>query len=358
MIFSRDYSRAILNLKQEETSSSDGYGIFGRVVIEIKGGRGEIMLYAKGIEAGASGNLYLICRKGDKLIPLKAVLVNINEGAAAVKWRFNPDNILGSGLKIEDVCVIVLINRDGEPILSAFCGKPVKWKREGLFFSVAVKAVSGESIKTGETEKESKEEVLKAETEALKVKEPEKEVKADIKTEIKAEKETEAKAELDERVIKFTEVVNRFQKDLDELRYYAYMEKTEREEEAAEQALDFNIDYIFAKRPVYDFREYRGDFREIGLNDLCLIDGCMYKYANNPTVRAAYRKYKHLLLGRNGAELLFCIPDKNRELKEAELLGFTDFKEIDNNFGYRIMKITKEKNSNENPKEKLDGRGA
>ncbi|MCD7778158.1 MAG: hypothetical protein LUH47_06620 [Clostridiales bacterium] len=134
MIFSRDYSRAILNLKQDEDlSSAEKYNIFGRVVIEIKNGKGEIMLYAKGIDSENSGSLYFVCSRGEKFIPLKAVLVNITGGAAALKWRFNPDNISGSGLKIEDVRVIALADDKGKLILSAFCGKPVKWNKEGLY---------------------------------------------------------------------------------------------------------------------------------------------------------------------------------------------------------------------------------
>ncbi|MCD7778159.1 MAG: hypothetical protein LUH47_06625 [Clostridiales bacterium] len=194
--------------------------------------------------------------------------------------------------------------------------------------------------------------------------------KEEIKTEKpKAEKEISEKPaetrhsgneskELDERVKKFTEVVNHFQKDLDEFRRYAYMEKIDSEDERLNKSCSFDVEFIFRERPEYDFEGLDGDFRKIGLNDLCLIDDYMYKYAYNPTVRAACRKYNHLLLGREDGGLLFCLPDTNRELKEAELLGFGEFKETGKNFGYRIMRIAKETKLNENPKEKLDGRRA
>ncbi|MCD8091139.1 MAG: hypothetical protein LUD81_11080, partial [Clostridiales bacterium] len=196
MIFSRDYSRAILNLKQEESSSSDRFGIFGRIVIEIKAGKGEIMLYAKGIEGGRTGSLYLICQRGERLIPLKAVLVNINEGSAALKWRFNPDNISGSSLKIEDVRVITVITKEGRPLLSAYCGRPLKWRASEVFSSEIHRGEAGAGeikkpeIKTAESkpkaENKTKEKTgKKPETEKAAEKIPEKE-------------KQEAKSELDE----------------------------------------------------------------------------------------------------------------------------------------------------------------
>ncbi len=350
MIFSRDYSRAILNLKQED-SSAEPSGIFGRVVIEIKSGKGELMLYAKGIEKTSAGSLYLVCQREDRFIPLKAVLVNINEGSAAVKWRFNPDNLSGSGFKIEEVKVIAIISEKGESLLSTFCGKPVKWRTAEVMSAelppeASKKPVSERAAPNIRQEAKQKKEALSKPEKALKTASAEEPSKK------------EAAPAPDERVLKFTEAVNRFRKDLDELRYYAYMEKTENDEKRqTEQGCCLDLDSLFRKRPEYVFEGCEGYFVKIKLNDLCLIDDYMYKYANNPTVRRAYRRYGHFLLGKTEDELIFCVPDENRRLNCAEKLGFADFKETDGAMGYRIMKLAKEKKY-ENPKEKLDGGGA
>ncbi|MCD8091140.1 MAG: hypothetical protein LUD81_11085, partial [Clostridiales bacterium] len=155
----------------------------------------------------------------------------------------------------------------------------------------------------------------------------------------------------------FTEVVNRFRKDLDELRLYAFTEKAENEERQAAESPVLDAGYLFRERPEYIFNECEGYFVKICPNDLSLIDDYMYKYADNPTVRAAYLRFGCLLLGKTEGELMFCLPDVKREFKDAERLGFTDFREAGEDKCFRIMKITKE-NEYENKKKELDGRRA
>ena len=53
MIFSRDYSRAILTLRQEEGGFSAENGVFGRAVVEIRNGRARVMVYAQGLKSGS-----------------------------------------------------------------------------------------------------------------------------------------------------------------------------------------------------------------------------------------------------------------------------------------------------------------
>ncbi len=347
MIFSRDYSRAILTLRQDEGRfSADRRGIFGRAVVEVRSGRAKVMLYAQGIKNGCICSLYLVCQRGEEFIPMKAVLVNIKNGRAEVKWDFNPDNILGSGFKLEDVRVLAVLTEDGDSVLSAYFDKPVSWRREKVK-AAEVRELSAE-------EKDSCDETPQAEEKDSCDETPQAEEKPQ-ETEKPSEPESEKKRDKPTYDVDFNEMVNRFKKDLDELRKYAYMQRPTQEENQR-CGLNLDVDHIFNTRDIFTPPfEGEGEYREINLRDLALIDPYSYKLSNNPTVRRCTLN-GGLLLGRTEEGLLLCIPD-DRSFKNWEGLGFDIYRPLGNGRGYRIMKIKKE-NLYENTKEKLDSDGA
>lgn len=329
MIFSRDYSRALLSLRQEDSRfCADRKGIFGRAVVEVKRGRAKTMLYAQGIQNGCICSLYLICRKNEGFVPLKAVLVNVKNGRAEVKWEFNPDNILGSGFKLEDVKALAVLTEKGEGVVTAYFDRPVDWKKQ-------VRKNSACEVKAEDETKQPKSTVLNEE-------QPKEDKRTDNTAEAKkpeskktAEKDTPPKAQKD-----FTEVVNRFRRDLDELRRYAYMEEAEKAEKAETRVKGEGISEVTmecvtkGRQTETPFGETGGEFRKISLKELCLIDGYMHKLENNPTVRSCYIKHGHLLYGEHNGKKLLCVPDEEREVLEGESLGFCGCEN-----GYRIMKI-------------------
>ncbi len=333
MIFSRDYSRAILNLKDGGGSLSQGKGVFGRAVVEVKGGRGQIMIFARGVKPGCICSLYIICRKENGFVPLKAVLVNTKNALAEVKWDFNPDNILGSGFKLEDAAALAVLSDKGERVVAAFFDKPFD------FGEVRTAEVSKPTVKTENTQK------------------PKLEKKAEEREKIspdKEEKEEKPKSSEDEKNISranntgfdFTEVVNRFSKDIDELRRFAYMQKMDYEAEESKARRDRRslcTDDILEGRDSFKLKDNEGsegDFCKISLNELCLLDPCMYKYQNNPTFIKCFRKYGHLILSKQEDSLVLGLPDCERDFKDSETLGFCDFVLTKPRFGYRIMKIS------------------
>ncbi len=371
MIFSRDYSRAILTLRQDDGRfSADRRGIYGRAVVEVRGGRAKIMLYAQGIKNGCICSLYIVCRRNDRFIPMKAVLVNIKNGRAEVKWDFNPDNILGSGMKLEDAKVLAVMTDSGESVLSAYFDKPVKWRTEKTSPVRASAAEEAEepAKETAEEPAEAAEKPDREEKTAEAAEEPDKEEKPEettdepCETEISADEEKpteepsvgEDAGRTSAGNIDFTEVVNLFRKDLDELRKYAYMQRPVQEEKTVCRH-KFDIDHIFEEReriaPPFD-----GEFRRIYLRDLALVDEYAYKLENNPTVRRCALE-GGLLIGRLSDGFALCIYDRSGSFKDWKLLGFDGCKQGRSGEVYGIMKIGKEK-PYENTKEKLDGNGA
>lgn len=336
MIFSREYSRAILNLREGDGRfSQGGKGIFGRAVVEVRGGKGRIMVFAQGVKGGCICSLYIICRKGRGFVPLKAVLVNTKNSRAEVKWDFNPDNILGSGFKLEDVGALAVMTDRGDRVVTAFFDRPFDW---GV-------------VRTAELESQSDEVQKNEETAEI-------EETADIAEGIEGENEKPLTAEecggdeKSETIEKngegtgfdFTEVVNRFRKDVDELRRFAYIQKMDFEDAKKDKERDRRglcLEGILEDRETFELEGTQGRFCRIFLDELCLVDPHMYKFENNPTFRRCFNKYGHLILGSDGEGLVLGLPDEEREFKDGEILGFCDFVLTKPQFGYRIMKIEK-----------------
>ncbi|MCD8238925.1 MAG: hypothetical protein LUC92_06310 [Clostridiales bacterium] len=336
MIFSRDYSRAILNLK-DGGNLSQGKGVFGRAVVEVKGGRGQIMIFARGVKPGCICSLYIICRKGRGFVPLKAVLVNTKNSLAEVKWDFNPDNILGSGFKLEDAAALAVLTDKGERVVAAFFDKPFDF---GEVHTAEVNrpkpAVKPENTPKPEPKPEKKAE----ETEIIS---PDKKDKEEKPKSYEDEKNT---SQTSNTGFDFTEVVNRFSKDIDELRRFAYMQKMDYEAEESKARRDRRSlckEGILEDRDCFtlkDNEDNEENFCKISLNELCLLDPCMYKYQNNPTFIRCFNKYGHLILSKQGNNLVLGLPDIERDFKDSEALGFCDFVLTNPKFGYRIMKIS------------------
>lgn len=342
MIFSRDYSRAILTLRQDEGQQAEGFGgIFGRAVVEIRNNRARVMVYAQGLKNGCICSLYFICRKGEDFIPLKAVLVNIKNSRAEIRWEFNPDNILGSGFRIEDTAAMVILTEKGESILSAYFDRPVKWRNSHEVKAAEVcEALPAEDIISDDAvEDEAFDEAEAAEV-------PRTEEKSEGTEPL--EKSDEAVNEKpNKEIVDFTQVVNRFRKDLDELRRYAYMERLDREEarEAAKnRRSDFNTEYLYDNRDkCCPFEDDSTEYFKIGLKDLSLIDSYLYKYANNPSVICAYLEFGHLLLGKDAGRIFLLMPENSKTgVRSKADMGFSEYREGKDGLGYRVLEINKE----------------
>lgn len=383
MIFSRDYSRAILTLRQEEGGFSAENGVFGRAVVEIRNGRARVMVYAQGLKSGSMCSLYFICRKKDDFVPLKAVLVNTKNGRAEVKWEFNPDNILGSGLRIEDAAAMAVLTEKGETVLASYFDKPVNWRAHSAHSVEAASETVCETDNDADNGENTESSAVSPETEtsAVTAETPENDgpqtVDAENGTENNTANNTESNAEnkaesnnvsdngdngnTAKEILDFTKAVNRFRKDLDELRRYAYMEKLDRQEaERRKTPCMTDAKYLFENREeICPFENDSGRYRKIGLRDLSLVDRYVYKYENNPTVIRRWLKYGYIVLGEKDGELLLLLPcEKNKERSDVEI-GFDGFMDCGGGFGYSVLKIKKENGAwYENTKEKLDARRA
>lgn len=323
MIFSRDYSRAIFTLKQE-ADFGEKTGIFGRAVVEIRGGKAKLMVYAQGLKNGCICSLYFICRRGEEFVPLKAVLVNIKNGRAEAKWDFNPDNILGSGFTIEDAAVVTVMTKEGETVLSAYIDRPVDWRKN--------KEIAAAEVLVSKECKEDKPSLSEAE----------------YKQDDEGSKATPdiEKTQPDRETLDFTRVVNHFRKDLDELRRYAYMERLDREETEVHnnKNCNFDLNFLFETREkCCPFDEDDTEYIKIGLKDLSLVDPYIYKYANNPTVVCSVLKHGGLLLGKKDNNILLLMPYDGKSCPAGVDIGFKDSMTDRDNKDYRVLKIQREK---------------
>lgn len=117
----------------------------------------------------------------------------------------------------------------------------------------------------------------------------------------------------------FKDIVGRFKKELEELKYYTKMQEkyNEQKPESFFDTGDNNIDYMFSHNAqMQPFRHPDNDTEWIRVSphELSAFPGDFYKYINNPFVCSANKKYKHLIMGRKKKDGKWCyilgIPEK------------------------------------------------
>jgi len=151
-------------------------------------------------------------------------------------------------------------------------------------------------------------------------------------------------------------MVEKFKKDIDELKYYATMDEKEAKinnniikEKINKNFLD--IDYIFKRnKSVTPFSNDKNNIKWVraSLKELAIINNNMWKYINNPFIACNYRRYGHILIGRDeNNNFILGVPSRyNPSYKlEASIQGFKKFRRYDdkkpmlNDYGYWIMLI-------------------
>lgn len=142
----RRYDRFFIMFKQE----LNGYSIDGRepngyCKIEIRDGHGRASTYIQGLKPLRDGSMYrvyLISSQGNKSLGVPAGWLNIdNRGRGECRWEFNPDNLDGTGLAIEDFNISAIIVKGDKinELLAPIVGykdREVLWKNGFKDFSV------------------------------------------------------------------------------------------------------------------------------------------------------------------------------------------------------------------------------
>jgi len=151
-------------------------------------------------------------------------------------------------------------------------------------------------------------------------------------------------------------MVEKFKRDIDELKYYATMDEKEAKinNNMIKEKINKNfsdIDYIFKRnKSVTPFLNDKNNIRWIraSLKELSIINNNVWKYINNPFIVCNYRRYGHILIGRDKNDnFILGVPSRyNPSYKlEASVQGFKKFRCYDdkapmlNDYGYWIMLI-------------------
>ncbi len=139
MIYSRNYARMFVTLKQESSDySSDFKEAMGRCVIEVRFGKGRLSTYIQGLKKGDYSILFISCKNGNNIGVNIGKICTDSSGKGELKSEFDPENICGTNLKIEDFHVVAVMpfgNTTNKALLTGYVGGIVQWKDGFSVFS-------------------------------------------------------------------------------------------------------------------------------------------------------------------------------------------------------------------------------
>lgn len=363
MAYSRGYMRIFVTLQQDCGDYSLSLKqAMGRGIIEVRNGQGRLMIYGQGLKPEV---MYKVCMLGEESCAKAPNIVEADKsGKCEYRWGFEPDNIAGSGLKIEDIRAVAILVDEKAPLIGYIKGA-YDWHRcvekkslAETIESVREQAEAEEAVLL--SEESNKDEHIKAENEIKEISDGliEPDIEAvenaieliestdDNKDKDKALKEERIEfiqeEKEDEPKDGFKSIIFQFNKDIEELKYYANINADTKRD----------IDYIFDKYiQVKPFGDDNIKWIKINLRELAIVGNDMWKYMNNPFVTYGCKKYKHLILGRemNGNEEYYslgvpCEYDPQYKL-EASMQGFDGYKSCDGkklnkgDFCYCILRI-------------------
>ena len=260
------YSRTFITLKQGcNDYVKDIRGCVGRAIVEIRNGRGRLLLQAQGLK---SDNDYRVCvlSKDDSVEVDRPLYVN-NSGRGEVKWEFKPDGVLS------DIRALAVLVKDKAPLIG-FVKEEYNWQQCLM--------AKPESHKQPETIMAIKPEIIDVE---------------------------EINQEDKEKIV---QLVNEFSDSIDEIQAIT---------------VSANTDYIFSRNEVKPFGDDNIKWVKVNIREICAVKD-LWKYCNNPFVIKGCREYKHLLLGKDDKNYWMGVPckyDPSYKL-EAQIQGFKECK--------------------------------
>jgi len=142
-----------VTLKQESSDySSDLREAMGRCVIEVRFGKGRFSTYIQGLKQGDYRVLFISCKNGNNIgVDIGKISIDIN-GKGEMKQEFDPKNVCGTNLKIEDFHVVGIMpyeDKNNKALLTGYVGGIVQWKEGFSLFKE-------KNSDTKENEKENK----------------------------------------------------------------------------------------------------------------------------------------------------------------------------------------------------------
>ena len=256
------YSRTFITLKQGCSDYvKDVRGCVGRAIVEIRNGRGRLLLQAQGLK---SDNDYRVCvlSKDDSVEVDRPLYVN-NSGRGEVKWEFKPDGVLS------DIRALAVLVKDKAPLIG-FVKDEYNWqqclmaKPENHKQPETIMAIKPEIIEVKEPEKIVSA-VVEDKVENIEKEQPVTEIEEEPQNSI-AENATEEINQKDKE--KIVQLVNEFSDSIDEIQAIT---------------VSANTDYIFSRNEVKPFGDDNIKWVKVNIREICAVKD-LWKYCNNPFV--------------------------------------------------------------------------
>lgn len=301
------YSRTFVTLKQGcNDYVKDVRGCVGRAIVEIRNGRGRLLLQAQGLK---NNNDYRVCvlSQNDSVEVDRPLYIN-NSGRGEVKWEFKPEGMLS------DIRAVAVLVKDKAPLIG-FVKDEYNWQKCLMAKQERVKqSETIMAVKPQVAEAEKRDEIVSLftgdrleDTENQQSDTNIEEVQSSI-TENVAEEINQDDKE------KIVQLVNEFSDSIDEIQAIT---------------VSANTDYIFSRNEISPFGNDNIKWVKVNIREICVVRD-LWKYCNNPFVIKGCREYKHLLLGRESKNYWMGVPckyDPSYKL-EAQLQGFKECKTI------------------------------
>jgi len=344
-----------------------GYSIDGRepngyCKIEVRDGKGRVSTYIQGLKPlndGTMYRVYLISAQNNKSLGIPIGWLDINNrGRGECRWEFNPDNLEGTGLAIEDFNVGAIIIKGDKineliaPIVG-YKDREVLWKKGFKDFSVHRNNVDEDksetskkiqnSIDTTKEEKIIKEPIKIQQNKEEKIDDTKniildkeiilnKEITDENKSEIPIQSEIEQektdmmqipkqaqdtikesntndtqdvnKEKVNPHKI-FNDMVSKFYAEMAELEKYKILSSEDKklldlELDTKEKTVD-DIEYMFQNNEnIIPFERANKAIKWIKVApfELVTLDLPTWTYIKHQFINAAWKKYKYLILGR------------------------------------------------------------
>ncbi|WP_352400565.1 hypothetical protein [Anaerotignum sp.] len=404
-MYNRRYDKVFLMLRQETAGYSLGQRApWGSCVMEIKNGMGRITLTVQSLRPIHRGKyaVYAIAGEGEMQKNFFCgVLKPDTAGHCELKWDFNPDNLEGKGVVVENLnTVAILAEADGgfSVPLTAYFGSKVEWrtyfKKNTSKISVQKEVIKKVEIPAVETTQEVT--LVAAEAPALD--------KASFefpkinwkKDEEKEEKRKPIETKAENYHGSFRGLLEKFRQELEELQDTGVftekdmerieragrrnlqngvvtetidlksaeeimadgneeMEETEmvvpedtmenqeqQEEEIQTESMSIPEEYVMLKenKEIFPFEDEDLPWKLITLEETMLLEGIPLSWLKDYFFLMPMRKYHHFIWKPEAEGYSIGIPgtDSSDNQQRAQELGFGEFRKMKNDdLGYWVM---------------------
>ena len=309
-MYNRRYEKVFLMLRQETA----GYGIgkrqpWGSCVMELKNGSGRLHLTVQGLKPFLY-EVYVMA--GEESVFCGELRPEDREGRGELKWDFAPDDV-GEGKKAEDFHTVIILAEGGSAPLTAYFKEKRNWKQDFL--------------------PRKKEEPLHGE-----------EVLIAAEKQEEQEKTFEKVAEMQKESYhgSFQGLLAKFRQELEELEETGVLTEEETArirsvgEEPQVKVQGKKGKELFASNLEMDPFGDGAGWKQISLEEICLLSQIPLKWQKEFFFLLPWRKYHHLILREEEKGVWLGLPGQFNaaDAADAHTFGFHEFRNTEGDWGY------------------------